>query len=87
MVNTETFQRMLEEFKGLTERIDKCRSFILDETKFQELDMLNRDLLISQLKAMEAYQSVLSIRLGLNAPEKAEAPEEDTPEVVDELNQ
>ena len=48
------FQRMLEEFN----LSDKCK----------EVDNLNRDLLIAQLKAMEAYISVLSIRIGLNAP-------------------
>ena len=33
------------------------------------MDNLNRDLLISQLKAMEAYQGILSIRIGLNNQE------------------
>ena len=36
------------------------------EAKFGELDMINRDLLIAQLKAMETYLSILSIRLGIN---------------------
>jgi hypothetical protein len=31
------------------------------------LDNLNKDLLIAQLKAMEAYVSILSIRIGLNS--------------------
>lgn len=65
-MNKETFERMLQEFQELSERTNKCREFILDEEKFNTLDMINRDLLIAQLKAMEAYLSVLSIRLGIN---------------------
>ena len=61
------FQRMLEEFDGVNERANKLREFILSD-KSKEVDNLNRDLLIAQLKAMEAYISVLSIRIGLNAP-------------------
>lgn len=87
MVNVETFQRMLTELHDLSERVDKCREFLLDTDKFNKLDPLNKDLLIAQFKAMEGYQAILSIRLGLNAPEKAEVPEEDTSEVVDELKQ
>ncbi len=62
----EVFGRMLEEFKELNDKTSSCRDFILDKEKFEKLDALNRDLLISQLKAMEAYLSVLSIRLGIN---------------------
>lgn len=65
-MNKEIFERMLEEFKELNERTTKCREFILDEEKFNSLDMINRDLLIAQLKAMETYVSILSIRLGIN---------------------
>ena len=39
----------------------------MDTEKFDQLDNLNKDLLIAQLKAMEAYISVLSIRIGLNS--------------------
>jgi hypothetical protein len=59
------FQRMLGEFNEVNERANKLREFILSD---KEVDNLNRDLLIAQLKAMEAYVSVLSIRIGLNAP-------------------
>lgn len=59
--------KMLVEFQEVGERTNKLRAFILDETKFNELDNLNKDLLISQLKAMEAYVSILSIRIGLNS--------------------
>lgn len=61
------FQRMLEEFNEVNERATKLRDFILSD-KSKEIDNLNRDLLIAQLKAMEAYVSVLSIRIGLNSP-------------------
>jgi hypothetical protein len=63
----EILDRMLVEFQEVGERTNKVRAFILDETKFNELDNLNKDLLISQLKAMEAYVSILSIRIGLNS--------------------
>ena len=58
------FQRMLGEFNEVNERAVKLRDFILGD-KFKEVDNLNKDLLVAQLKAMEAYISVLSI---LNAP-------------------
>nr|DAE31039.1 MAG TPA: hypothetical protein [virus sp. ctML55] len=61
------FQRMLGEFNKVNERAVKLRDFILGD-KFKEVDNLNKDLLVAQLKAMEAYISVLSIRIGLNAP-------------------
>lgn len=61
------FQRMLGEFNEVNERAVKLRDFILGD-KFKEVDNLNKDLLVAQLKAMEAYTSVLSIRIGLNAP-------------------
>ena len=61
------FQRMLKEFNEVNERTNKLREFILSD-KSKEVDNLNRDLLIAQLKAMEAYVSILSIRIGLNAP-------------------
>lgn len=65
-MNKEVFERMLKEFQELSERTNKYRDFILDEEKFNKLDMINRDLLIAQLKAMETYISILSIRLGIN---------------------
>lgn len=60
------FQRMLEEFKEVNERVNKLKEFILSD-KSKEIDNLNRDLLIAQLKAMETYTSILSIRIGLNS--------------------
>jgi hypothetical protein len=63
----EVLDRMLVEFQENGERTNKLREFILDTEKFDQLDNLNKDLLIAQLKAMEAYISVLSIRIGLNS--------------------
>ena len=63
----EVLDRMLVEFQENGERTNKLRAFILDEEKFNALDNLNKDLMISQLKAMEAYISILSIRIGLNS--------------------
>lgn len=83
----EVFDRMLIEFDELNTKTNKIRTFILDKEKFEVLDMINRDLLIAQLKAMETYLSVLSIRLGLNGSaensNKVEIPieqSEDSPE-------
>ena len=45
------FQRMLEEFNEVNERANKLREFILSD-KCKEVDNLNRDMLIAQLKAM-----------------------------------
>lgn len=63
----EVFERMINEFNEVNERVTKLRTFLLDEEKLKEIDNLNKDLLIAQLKAMEAYLSVLSIRIGLNS--------------------
>lgn len=63
----ETLNRMVIEFQETNERTDKLRNFILDTEKFDKIDNLNKDLLIAQLKAMETYISILSIRLGLNS--------------------
>lgn len=78
----EVLDRMLVEFQENGERTNKLRAFILDEEKFNQLDNLNKDLMISQLKAMEAYISILSIRIGLNskiAEDKSENQGEEVP--------
>lgn len=64
----EVFERLLKEFSEVNERASKLKDFILDEEKIKKVDNLNKDLLIAQLKAMETYLSILSIRIGLNAP-------------------
>ena len=83
----EVFERMLSEFNELNERVNKYREFLLNEEKVNELDPLNRDLLVAQLKAMEAYVSILSIRIGYNyKPEEQPADTEETvvPEAVND---
>lgn len=65
----ETFNRMVTEFEELNEKTNKLRDFLLTKVNKVPIDNLNRDLLISQLKAMEAYQGILSIRIGLNNQE------------------
>lgn len=62
----EVFDRMMSEFEELNTKTTKCREFLISE-KSKELDNLNKDLLIAQLKAMETYLSILSIRIGLNS--------------------
>ena len=54
------FQRMLGEFNEVNERAVKLRDFILGD-KFKEVDNLNKDLLVAQLKAMEAFVLVLML--------------------------
>ena len=76
----EVFDRLLVEFKENGERVDKLREFILNTEKFEKIDNLNKDLMISQLKAMEAYLSILSIRIGLNAKFS-----EDSAEIVENV--
>ena len=78
----EVFERLLSEFNEMNERVTKCREFLLDEEKSKVLDALNRDLLVAQLKAMEAYLSILSVRIGLNAPREELAQPADTEETV-----
>ena len=83
----EVFERMLSEFNEMNERVNKCREFLLDEEKSKVLDALNRDLLVAQLKAMEAYLQTLSIRIGLNAPREGQptdAEETVVPETVND---
>ena len=63
----EILDRMIVEFQEVSERTNKLRAFILDSEKFDKIDNLNKDLMIAQLKAMESYVSVLSIRIGLNS--------------------
>lgn len=74
----EVFDTLLVEFNELNERITKCRGFLLDKEKSSVLDALNRDLLVTQLKSMEAYLSILSVRIGLNAPKDYMVPAEDS---------
>lgn len=81
----EVLERMVVEFQENGERTNKLRAFILDEEKFNALDNLNKDLMIAHLKAMEAYISVLSIRIGLNSQIAQNTPDpEDTAIIIEE---
>lgn len=81
----EVFDRMLVEFKENSERTNNLRDFILNQEKFNTLDNLNKDLLIAQLKSMESYISILSIRIGLNSKVMSES-EISTEEVSESEN-
>ena len=84
----EVLDRMVIEFQENGERTNNLRAFILDEEKFNALDNLNKDLLIAQLKAMEAYISVLSIRIGLNSQIAQNTPDsEDNTVILEETTE
>lgn len=72
----EVFERMIKEFEELNERLTKLKN----KEEFEKLDFINRDLLIAQLKAMETYLSILSIRIGLNANVDKDTPTVETTE-------
>ena len=72
----EMFEQLILEFTDVNKKTTEVRDFILDEEKIKTVDNLNKDLLIAQLKAMEAYLSILSIRIGLNGPKDQPAESE-----------
>ena len=88
IMEKEVFERMVVEFNDLNEKVTNCRNFLLDEERSKVLDALNRDLLVAQLKAQEAYLSILSVRIGLNAPKEVATEQMNeeavTPEVVND---
>lgn len=59
---------LLSEYKALETRTIGLRDSLVN--KELKVDNLNYDLLIGQLKAMETYLTILSIRIGLNAPKE-----------------
>lgn len=65
-----TYERLLTEYKEVSERATKLQEFIKGEMKDAPIDNLNKDLLVSQLKAMETYICILSIRINLNTPKE-----------------
>ena len=67
-----TLDRLLTEYKELEVKTTKLRDFLINKVDKTSIDNLNKDLLIAQLKAMEAYLTILSIRIGLNTPTKEE---------------
>ena len=54
--------RLVNEVKELTERVEKLSVFI-DSTKFEELESVDREDLIEQLKHMKSYLNVLKRRV------------------------
>lgn len=64
--------KMMAEHTELYEKIVKLREFITKNIDSNSINNLNKDLLIGQLKAMEAYLSILTVRIGLNIPSKEE---------------
>ena len=67
-----TFDRLLTEYKELEIKTTKLRDFLINKIDKTSIDSLNKDLLIAQLRAMEAYLTILSIRIGLNRPTQEE---------------
>jgi hypothetical protein len=82
IMEKEVFERMVSEFNEVLNRTEDLRAFLLDEEKMKDFDPLQRDLLVAQLKAMESYVAILSIRIGLNAPREELAQPADTEETV-----
>lgn len=67
-----TFDRLLTEYKELEIKTTKLRDFLITKIDKTSIDNLNKDLLIAQLRAMETYLTILSIRIGLNRPTQEE---------------
>ena len=67
-----TFDRLLTEYKELEIKTTKRRDFLINKIDKTSIDNLNKDLLIAQLRAMETYLTILSIRIGLNRPTQEE---------------
>ena len=67
-----TFDRLLTEYKELEIKTTKLRDFLIHKIDKTSIDNLNKDLLIAQLRAMETYLTILSIRIGLNRPTQEE---------------
>lgn len=65
-MDKKIFDRLVQEFNDLNEKTLKCQEFIKNKEEFNKLTEINKDLLISQLKAMETYLSILSVRIGIN---------------------
>ena len=67
-----TFDRLLTEYKELEIKTTKLRDFLINKIDKTSINNLNKDLLIAQLRAMETYLTILSIRIGLNRPTQEE---------------
>ena len=67
-----TFDRLLTQYKELEVNTTKLRDLLINKVDKTSIDNLNKDLLIAQLRAMETYLTILSIRIGLNRPTQEE---------------
>lgn len=67
-----TFDKLLTEYKELEIKTTELRDFLIHKVDKTSIDNLNKDLLIAQLRAMETYLTILSIRIGLNRPTQEE---------------
>ena len=67
-----TFDRLITDYKELESKTTELRDFLVNKVDKTSIDNLNKDLLIAQLRAMEAYLTILSIRIGLNRPTQEE---------------
>lgn len=77
-----TFDRLLTEYKELEIKTTKLRDFLINKIDKTSIDNLNKDLLIAQLRAMETYLTILSIRIGLNRPTQEEKQLDETIELA-----
>lgn len=68
----EIFNQLITDYKELESKITELRDFLINKVDKTSIDNLNKDLLIAQLRAMEAYLTILSIRIGLNRPTQEE---------------
>ena len=71
-MENSVFDRLLTEYKELEIKTTKLRDFLINKVDKTSIDNLNKDLLIAQLRTMESYLTILSIRIGLNTPTKEE---------------
>ena len=68
----EIFNQLIIDYKELESKTTELRDFLIHKIDKTSIENLNKDLLIAQLRAMEAYLTILSIRIGLNRPTQEE---------------
>ena len=68
----EVFNQLITDYKELESKTTELRDFLIHKVDKTSIDNLNKDLLIAQLRAMETYLTILSIRIGLNRPTQKE---------------
>lgn len=68
----EVFNQLITDYKELESKTTELRDFLIHKVDKTSIDNLNKDLLIAQLRAMETYLTILSIRIGLNRPTQEE---------------